>query len=64
MNQETTTPKVYVRNVKSKMFKYEVINWDAETKDVTLRTDKGIIFSFPGFTKEKATKLGYELVKE
>jgi hypothetical protein len=63
MTQETT-PKVYIRSVKAKMFKYEVINWDAKTKDVTLKTEKGIVFTYPEFTKAKAEKLGYELVKE
>ena len=68
MTQEAETTKVtklYIRSVKAKMRKFEVINFDPVTKDVTLRVpNSGIQFVYPKLTKARAEELGYELVKE
>jgi len=66
MTQETELPKkLYIRSVKAKMRKFEVINFDKDTKDVTLRVpSSGITFVYPKLTKARAEELGYELVKE
>ena len=56
--------KVSVQSVKNPECKYELLKYDEGTQTATLMGRWGATFTLSPFSKERAAKEGYTLVKE